>query len=153
MRKTGKVAVFVLVLLTLGVASAVARDGGLRVGLEVGDPPAVIIIRPAPLDFKIGYNFDRSNPYLFLSGDYRLISGYQLVEFLHFFLGVGLYTQIYFNNPGSTDFGARIPFGLQVFLFNSVLELFVEVAPTVGFLPAIRPFPHWQGWVGFTLRI
>jgi hypothetical protein len=34
-----------------------------------------------------------------------------------------------------------------------VIELFLEVAPTVGFLPTINAFPRWQGYLGFTILI
>jgi len=126
--------------------------GGLRLGLEFGDPIAVLIIRPAPFDFKIGYDFG-GNGWLFLSADYRIVSGYQVIDFLHLFLGVGAYTQIYFEQAGDLELGLRIPIGLQVFLVDSVIELFLEVAPTVGFMPTIQAFPRWQGYLGFTVLL
>jgi hypothetical protein len=74
------------------------------------------------------------------------------VDILHFFLSVGAYTNIYFE-PTEFHLGARIPVGLQVFLIDNVLELFLEVAPTVGFLPGLEAFPEWQGFIGFTILI
>jgi hypothetical protein len=149
--KSTKVFGLVLVLLTVVALGAFAEKGAIRLGLEFGNPTAVIIIRPGNFDFKVGYDL-RQDGNLFLSADYRIVSGYQLIDFLHIFLGVGAYAQIFF---GGADFelGARIPVGLQVFLLNSVLELFAEVAPTVGFLPTITAFPQWQGYVGFTVRV
>ncbi len=144
-----KVVVVLLVLLALGAVGASAK--GLRLGLEFGNPHAVLIIRPSPLDFRIGYNF-ASPGYLFLAADYRIVDAYQIVDILHFFLGVGLYTEIFFE-PADFSLGARIPLGLQVFLVKNVLELFLEVAPTVGFLPGLVAFPEWQGFIGFTVRI
>ena len=88
---------------------------------------------------------------MFLSADYRIVSGYQLIDFLHLFLGVGAYTQIYFQQSDALELGLRIPFGLQAFLVDNVIELFLEVAPTVGFLPTISAFPRWQGYFGFTI--
>jgi hypothetical protein len=154
MKKSVKVAVVLVVLLALAAVGASAKSkGGLRLGLEFGNPSAVLIIRPAPFDFKIGYNF-AGNEYLFLSADYRIISGYQLVDFLHFFMGVGVYTNIQFD-PGDFNLGARIPVGLQVFLIDNVLELFLEVALTVGFVPGLKFLPDGlpQGYVGFTFLI
>jgi hypothetical protein len=152
MKHSLKVATIFVVLLTLAAVGVSAKGkSSLRLGLEFGNPNAVLIIRPAPFDFKIGYNFTE-NGNLFLSGDYRIVSGYQLIDFLHFFLGVGLYTQFFFE-PSDFAMGARIPVGLQVFLINNVLELFVEVAPTVGFVPTITAFPEWQGYFGFTILI
>jgi hypothetical protein len=34
---------------------------------------------------------------------------------------------------------------------DNVIEIFLEVAPTVGFLPTIQAFPRWQGYFGFTI--
>ena len=147
-------ALLLVVLLVVSTASvSAANKGSLRLGLEFGDPMAVLIIRPAPFDFKIGYSFDSANPWLFLSGDYRIVSGYQLIDFLHLFLGVGAYVQIPFDQFDALELGLRIPFGLQVFLIDNVVELFVEVAPTVGFLPSIQAFQRWQGYFGFTILV
>ena len=146
--------IIVLIVLFVAVTTTVsaANRGSLRLGLEFGDPIAVLIIRPAPFDFKIGYDL-QDNGWLFLSADYRIVSGYQLVDFVHLFLGVGAYTQIYFQQSDALELGLRIPFGLQVFLIDNVIELFLEVAPTVGFLPTIQAFPRWQGYFGFTILI
>jgi hypothetical protein len=152
MKRGLKMLTILVVLLALGAVGAWAKGpGGLRLGLEFGNPNAVLIIRPAPLDFRIGYNFAAPG-YLFLSADYRIVDAYQIVDFLHFFFGLGAYTKISFE-PTEFSLGARIPLGLQAFLLNNVLELFLEVAPTVGFLPTISAFPEWQGYIGFTIRI
>lgn len=147
--------VFAVLVLLLVVATATVSAAGrssLRLGLEFGDPMAVLIIRPAPFDFKIGYDFG-GNGWLFLSADYRIVSGYQVIDFLHLFLCVGAYTQIDFEQADALELGLRIPVGLQVFLVDNVIELFLEVAPTVGFLPTIQAFPRWQGYLGFTILI
>ena len=152
MKRNQRIITVLSVLLVLAAAGASAKgSGGLRLGLEFGNPNAVIIIRPAPFDFKIGYNFTDPGS-LFLSADYRIVSGYQLIDFLHFFLGLGVYGELVFD-PTVFSLGARIPLGLQVFLIDNVLELFLEVAPTVGFLPTITAFPEWQGYIGFTILI
>ena len=153
MKRAFKVLVILIVLFgAVTTTVSAANKGSLRLGLEFGEPMAVLIIRPAPFDFKIGYDL-QDNGWLFLSADYRIVSGYQLVDFLHLFLGVGAYTQIYFQQSDALEIGLRIPFGLQVFLIDNVIELFVEVAPTVGFLPTIQAFPRWQGYFGFTILI
>jgi len=142
MNRNLKVFLLLVVLLAAVAFTASAKTkGGLRLGLEFGNPHAVLIIRPSPLDFKIGYNFAEAGN-LFISADYRIIDGYQLVDFLHFFLGLGAYVELRFT-PTTVNFGARIPLGLQVFLIHDVLEIFLEVAPTVGFIPTIVAFPEW----------
>ncbi len=153
MKRTVEVILICFTLVCLATTSAsAAGKGGLRLGLEFGEPLAVIIIRPAPFDFKIGYDFT-DNAWLFLSADYRIVSGYQLIDFLHLFLSLGVYTQIYFDRDDPVDLGMRIPIGLQAFLINNVLEIFLEVAPTIGFLPTIQAFPTWQGYIGFTILV
>ncbi len=143
----------IMVLLALGASGAWAQrksSGGLRLGLEFGNPNAVLIIRPSPFDFKVGYNFAAPG-FLFFSADYRIVNSYQLVDILHFFLGVGAYTAIVFE-PAAFELGARIPLGLQVFLIDNVLELFLEVAPAVSFLPGLS-WADPQGFIGFTILI
>lgn len=153
MKRAFKVCVVLIVLFAAATATvSAASKGSLRLGLEFGDPIAVLIIRPAPFDFKIGYDF-QDNGWLFLSADYRIVSGYQLIDFVHLFLGVGAYTQIHFQQSDALELGLRIPVGLQVFLVDNVIELFLEVAPTVGFLPTIEAFPRWQGYLGFTILV
>ena len=153
MKRAVKVLIILFVLfLAITTTVSAANKGSLRLGLEFGDPIAVLIIRPAPFDFKIGYDF-RDSGWLFLSADYRIISGYPLIDFVHLFLGVGAYTQIYFQQADALQLGLRIPLGLQVFLVDNVIELFLEVAPTVGFLPSIQAFPRWQGYFGFTILV
>ena len=153
MKRAFKVFAVLVLLLVVATATVSAADrSSLRLGLEFGDPMAVLIIRPAPFDFKIGYDFG-GNGWLFLSADYRIVSGYPVIDFLHLFLGVGAYTQIFFQQTDALELGLRIPFGVQVFLVDNVIELFLEVAPTVGFLPTIQAFPRWQGYVGFTILV
>ncbi len=152
MNRIVKIFLLMLVLLAAVALTVSARGtGGLRLGLEFGNPHAVLIIRPTPVDIKIGYDFVPAGN-LFLSVDYRIINAYQIVDFLHFFLGLGAYVQLHFD-PTRVNFGARIPLGLQVFLIHDVLEIFLEVAPTVGFIPTIVAFPEWQGYIGFTIQI
>ncbi len=149
------VAACVLIVVTAGLAAA---DGlrGSRIGLEFGNPGGVLIYRPNAFDFKLGYNFASGSEYIHLSADYRIVSGYQLIDFLHFFFAVGGYGSFYLedrDDDGQFDIGAHIPVGLQAFLIGSTLELFVEVAPTVRFFPSIEAFQEFHGYVGFTVHI
>ena len=161
MRTGWKTALPALALLLAGLTGlAAAGQGPLRLGLEFGEPSAVLIIRPAPLDFKIGYNFAAGSESLFLSGDYRIVSGRRLfsgeevLELLHLFMGLGAYAQLR-TAEGVADpltLGGRVPLGLQVFLLDAKLELFLELCPTVSFLPALS-WGGLQGYLGFTLPV
>ena len=125
----------------------------LRLGLEVGNPAAVIIIRPSPFDFKIGYNLagflGEGGEFIHVSGDYRIIDSYKLIDFLHVYLGIGAYVQISMGGEESElSAGARIPIGLQAFLLGKTVEIFLEVVPTVIDFPWQNP----QGFLGFTIK-
>ncbi len=148
-------AFLVLVLLLAGLSGlSAAGKGPLRLGLELGNPNAVIIIRPAPLDFRIGYNFTAGNESLFLSGDYRIISGRPLVEMFDLFVSLGAYAQldVAAGSSSAVTLGGRVPVGVQVFLLDNKLELFLELCPTVSFLPALS-WAGVQGFLGFTLPV
>jgi hypothetical protein len=139
-------------LFAVGASNAVAQSGDFRLGLEFGNPHAVLIVRPAPFDFRVGYNFTAGSEFLYLSADYRIVDALQIIDFVHLFLGVGAYAQFGATNP--FQLGARVPFGLQVFLIDRTLEFFVEAAPVVQFVPSIGfNLASIQGWVGFTVRV
>jgi len=141
-----------LAVLLIAVAVGASAAGGLRLGLEFGNPNAVLIVRPAPLDFRIGYSFV-NNQFIFLSADYRILDAKQLIDFVHFFFSAGAYTSLAFD-PAAFDLGLRIPLGFQAFLFENALELFLELAPTVQLYPELLfDWQNIQGWIGFTIRL
>lgn len=148
----------ILVALALLAASANVFAEPVRIGLEFGRPTGVIVIRPEPFDFKVGYDFtgigegSDAGSFIHVSADYRILSSYHLIDFLSLFLGVGAYVQIYTGSAAdNVNLGARIPVGVQAFLANGTVELFLEVVPTVSFVPSITAFDQFQGFVGFTV--
>jgi hypothetical protein len=153
MRLTKKVIILVLVLMAISVFNLAAACSGVRLGVEVGNPNFVFIFRPSNFDFKLGYSMTE-NKNVFISADYRIVSGYPLVDFLHFFLGLGAYIQLYMEENPDEDFnlGGRIPLGLQIFLFGSAIEIFVEVCPTVTLVPE-PGFDELMGYLGFTFLL
>jgi len=55
----------------------------------------------------------------------------------NFTLGIGAYVNVLITGKGlNTDFyfsgGARLPVGFSLFLFNDFLEVFAQVAPSIG---------------------
>jgi hypothetical protein len=155
-KRAFKLVLILIVLFVVTTATVSAADrGSLRLGLEffggTNVSTAVLIIRPAPFDIKVGYNFAQDNRAVYLSGDYRIISGYQLIEFLHLFLSVGAYVQIA-GDPDPFLAGLHVPVGLQVFLIDNVVEIFVELTPKIGLWPE-PTFDPWRGGVGFTVLI
>ncbi len=143
---------WVLFLLAALSAGASAAEP-LRVGLELGSPSAVIIARLAPFDIKVGYDFTGlgtdSGDFFHVSGDYRIIDQQPLVEFVSFYLAAGGYMQF------GDDFvlGARLPVGLQAFFAGGKIEVFVEIVPTLKFLPTIVAFEDWHGFLGITVPV
>ena len=140
------------------VAAGAVSARPIRVGLEFGNPTGVIIIRPEPFDFKVGYDFTGlgrgdADSFVHISGDYRIIDSYHLVDFLSLFLGAGAYVQFLSGADDDFVFGGRVPVGVQAFLLDGVLEIFLEIAPTVKFIPTITAFDDFQGYLGFTIPI
>jgi hypothetical protein len=140
------------------MAGTVVSARPIRVGLEFGNPTGVLIIRPQPFDIKVGYDFTGvgggdADSFIHISTDYRIVDSYHLIDFLSLFLGAGGYVQ--FLSGADDDFilGGRIPVGLQAFLIDGTLEIFLELAPTVKLVPTITAFDDFQGYLGFTLPI
>ena len=151
MRKI-KIGCLVVMFLLVTLASSFA----LRLGLEFGNPDAVIVIRINPIDLKIGYNFaglmgGGTSVFFHISGDYRIIQ-MNLIDFLNLYIGAGAYAQVFTGGEGAFGFGARIPIGLNAYLAKNVIEVFVEAVPTISFLPA-PGFGGIQGYLGFTIAV
>lgn len=71
-----------------------------------------------------------------------------LVEMLDLYVGPGLFVDLGSN---VFDLGVRVPVGIHMFVIDP-LELFLELAPALGFILAPSfDFPTWgiQGAVGF----
>ena len=156
--KTSRIVFLVFILSVIVLGTATAKP--VRLGLEVGNPSTVLIIRPEPFDFKIGYSFSdfgqgsgSQGNFVHLSGDYRIVNSQPLIDFLSFFLGAGAYVQFHTESDAddSVVVGGRVPVGLQVYLLDGNVELFLELAPTVSFVPSLEAFGDWQGYLGFTI--
>jgi hypothetical protein len=148
-----------VVALLAAVAAGASAAEPLRVGLELGSPSAVIVVRPAPFDIKIGYDFtgigsDPGSNFFHVSGDYRIIDQRPLIEFVSFYFGAGAYMQIMTGNADDTFvLGGRLPLGLQAFFLDGKIEVFLEVVPTLKLLPSIVAFEDWHGFVGVTVPV
>lgn len=156
MKRAIKVMVILFVLFVVATATVSAADkGSLRLGLEFHGGTdvsrAVLIIRPAPFDIKLGYNFAETGSAIYLSGDYRIVSGYQLIDFLHLFLSVGAYVQ-FSGDPDPFAAGLHVPVGLQIFLIDNVVEIFAELIPAIPLFPS-PDFLPWRGGIGFTVLV
>lgn len=150
--------ILTLVLITLAVQNASAYGyRHSRIGFGVGTPNAVIIYRPAPFDFRGGYDFSEGNQFIFLSGDWRPTGNIPLTGPLYFYFGIGGYAKFYPEAENSEDWfegGTRLPIGLSLMFLDNVAELFFEVAPGFDLYPkpAFSDDPV-QLWAGLTFAI
>ena len=157
-RKT-VIALIIGVLLTAVAVQNVSAYGyrQSRIGFGVGTPNAVIIYRPAPFDFRFGYDFSEGNQFIFLSGDWRPTGNIQINGPLYFYFGIGGYAKFYPEADSSEDWfegGTRLPLGLSLMFLDNVGELFIEVAPGFDLYPkpAFSDDPV-QVWAGLTFAI
>ena len=156
MKRAFKVVVVLFVLFVVATTTVSAADkGSLRLGLEFNGGTdvsrAVLIIRPAPFDIKVGYNFAQADSAVYLSGDYRIVSGYQLIDFLHLFISAGAFVEIG-GDPDAFVGGLHVPIGLQLFLVDNVIEIFAELIPAIPLFPS-PDFLPWRGGIGFTILV
>lgn len=139
--------------------TAQARRGSTRFGAAFGMPNGVLIYRPSPLDFKLGYDLTEGKQYIFLSGDMRLIDNRHISGVLHGTFGIGLYGKLYLDGRDddediSFDGGTRVPLALSVLLLDNFLEFFVELAPGLDLYPRLQ-FAEQpiQLFAGFTVQL
>jgi hypothetical protein len=149
------VVICALMLLTSAGAFA-ARNSGFAIGGEgslyfagSGGLPtyAMLTFHLPQFPLYIGLGIT-STVAIGLTADYWLAHG-NLVSIFDYYAGIGGYLALD-PNGGDVAVGGRIPLGIQVWPFGSVFEIFVEVAPAVGFSIIPTGFDwHLQGAVGF----
>ena len=138
----------------LSCAVAGAQPGGFRVGVEFGNPAVALILRPPPLDLRLGYDFLRSRDYLFVSADFRIVDRYPLAGSLGLFVSAGAYAAIERAAPNRYRIGLRLPAGLQMFLAGDAVELFVEAVPILEIYPGVAfNLAGMQGYAGLTVGL
>lgn len=101
--------------------------GGLGISLKFGNFPVL----------GVSWNFSPNSFDLGIACDYWVINQ-KLGGILDYYLGIGGYLGM--NNGGGNfnlNPGARIPIGLQIWPVNK-LELFLEFAPMITFLPSLN---------------
>ena len=145
---------FPVLAAVLSCAAAGAQPGAVRVGVEFGNPTVALIVRPHPLDLRVGYGFLRPREFLFVSAGYRLVDRYPLASSIGLFLGAGVYGAIERAAPNRYRIGLRLPAGLQLFVAGEALELFVEAVPILEVYPDLAFNPvAMQGYAGITVRL
>jgi hypothetical protein len=158
MKKIGLLLVF---LVTLGAS----QSFGLGIGIAytpwfgLGDAAtssngAALTLKLDSTDFIFGVGFSAgpNATNMGLTADLWLANG-RLIDFLNFYAGVGGYGQILIADTSYIDAGVRIPLGINAFLLNNTIELFLELAPAIGIgvggETLTFPSVNLQGAVGF----
>ena len=145
---------FPVLAAVLSCAAAGAQPGAVRVGVELGHPTVALIVRPHPLDLRVGYDFLRPRDFLFASADYRIVDRYPLAASVGLYVSAGAFAAVESAAPNHLRVGLRLPAGLQLFVAGDALELFVEVVPILEVYPGLAFSPAaMQGYAGLTVRL
>ena len=140
------VAVVATPAFSFGIGGAFGLDFA---GGSVG-PGALLSFSPDshPLVLGVGASFGEGFFALGLTGDWWLYHT-GLISILSLYIGPGLYVDLnVVNENASLGIGARIPIGLQAWIIDP-LELFLEIAPTIGLRGGTFPAFGVQGAIGF----
>ncbi|MDR1108520.1 MAG: DUF3996 domain-containing protein [Spirochaetaceae bacterium] len=164
-----KILIAVLVLFLVVTAGTFAEHPNgtgigvdFRYGIAGGVGPALSLkLKPVPVYWGIGLGINRNWFGLNVSGDYYFIDRALIPDIkLNWFLGAGAYVDMRFWNKDyrgddpamSLALGARLPVGLswQPLKF---LEVFADVAPSLGFSVIPVHFPDWNVNFDFGARL
>ncbi len=135
MRKTVLV---VLAILLIGSASSVYAAAGLGIGVEFGidvlgglPGSALLTLKLNNVPFVLGVGAQLRQDYfnMGLTLDWWLFQSH-LIGIIDIYIGPGLYLVL----PNTFEIGGRIPVGLQIWPIGKVLELFLEIAPSMAFV-------------------
>ena len=134
--KKGLILVAIIVVGLLAVPTAAfAKSSGFAIGAEVASVDfngwggrLVFHLPSVPLYFGVGGFIEQGGSALDVTVDYWLLHK-GLSGMLDFYLGLGGYLAFGTGNAASFALGARLPIGLQIWPFGSVVEIFLEVAP------------------------
>jgi hypothetical protein len=107
-------------------------QGGGTIGSSIPGTNAMITFKPddSNLIFGLGADF-RKNIALGISADYWFRND-PLGDIVYWYLGVGIYGGLRTGNATQFAIAARLPIGVNMFLFENFLELYLEGAPAVG---------------------
>lgn len=144
MKKIILVFVFAVLIFTAGPAIEEAHAFGIGV---MGPDPTALTMRVADrLIFDIGWYFGVYKPFYYGEHgaslimfilDYWIVNP-QIADVFYFYAGIGGRLDIS-SVDSAFGLGLRIPLGFQILIpiEQIALEIFLEFAPTVGFLPGI----------------
>jgi hypothetical protein len=157
--------IIVVLFLAIGAGAFADHSDGLGIGLNFtygyngGIGPALSLKLPSiPVFWTIGMGISSSWFLLTVAGDHYIIDKPLIPDIdLGWYLGLGLYFNLMTWKGGDNlglGLGARLPIGLswqprQV----DILELFLDVAPSLGIDLVPFYFPQWDVNVDFGVRL
>lgn len=152
MKKTLVLSVLLIALVSVPVFSfGIGAAFGVDFIGSTAGPGALLSLKldQHPAVFGVGFAIAENAFRLGFTADYWLWRA-NLIEILYLYLGPGVFIDVglWDNGEGTFGVGLRIPIGLQAFIIDP-LELFFEVAPTIGFAGGQFPAFNVQGAVGF----
>jgi len=107
-------------------------QGGGTIGASIPGTNAMITFKPdnSNLIFGLGANFEKDIA-LGVMADYWFRND-PLGDIVYWYLGLGIYGGLRTGNSTQFAVAARLPLGLNLFLFENFLELYLEGAPAIG---------------------
>jgi hypothetical protein len=124
--------------------AAPARRGPFGLGVILGEPTGFtakgFIASPSAIQLHLGFGIGKKGRFL-LAGDYLyhfhgLIPPVASAGWMSPYVGIGAH--LGFAREDAV-FGLRIPVGLSFQIAGAPIEVFLEIVPGVGFLPATDP--------------
>ncbi len=133
-----KIIILAIIFTLVISASAFSLGIGLAAGLPIGDGlPGSNLMLSAKFDqlpFLLGLAAGFDPFYMGVTADWWAFND-NLAGPLNLYAGPGLYLGVSSAGDNTNiNLGVRIPIGLNIFVLD-FFELFVEVAPRLGFLP------------------
>ncbi|MGA2976399.1 MAG: hypothetical protein ABSF77_13900 [Spirochaetia bacterium] len=131
-----------------GSGLAIGGEGSLYFGGSGGMPMGAMLTLHLPkFPMMLGIGIDSSLD-IGVTADYWVARG-NLASIFGWYVGVGGYLTLY-SSPFDLALGGRIPIALQAWPFGQSFEIFLEVAPAVGFSLIPTGFDwHIQSALGF----
>jgi len=143
----------VIVIISFTATSTFAQRSGTGLGLMLGEPTGVNlkswISESSAFDVGLAWSFTHEGS-LHIHADY-LYHNYNLINSdIPFYVGIGGRIKLHNTSEGGKDdarLGVRVPVGLDFFIKDIPVDIFVEIAPIVDLTPSTEV--TFNGGVGF----
>ncbi|HPS65901.1 MAG TPA: DUF3996 domain-containing protein [Ignavibacteria bacterium] len=143
----------VIVIISITATSTFAQRSGTGLGLMLGEPTGVNlkswISESSAFDVGLAWSFTHEGS-LHIHADY-LYHNYNLINSdIPFYVGIGGRIKLHNTSEGGKDdarLGVRVPVGLDFFIKDIPVDIFVEIAPIVDLTPSTEV--TFNGGVGF----